>query len=510
MNWIKSYRKIFGILGLLVFVCAFTAWQAPNSFLSAGNLQNTFRWTALFGIISVGVAFVIITGGIDLSIGSVIGLTGCVLAMSMATTYTPIGEAAIKEVDQARNRLTLSRPVSEQIYPVGAQIKVEDQWLTIQSVEGDQLTVAEPIELTSKQIEEAPRNAPIKLLRLIQPGPLGPTLDQQVEVGNKLNDVRELTLEGEFPELSSKDRVTLLYEVGLAKEKPIHTATVADGQTTIRFLTRRGERIRSPNVVALSFRSQVMPTGMAMLLVLGLSCLIGLIHGLLITRLKLQPFIVTLCGLLFYRGVARYITKDGEQGFQLEYLDLKQQAKGSLLQQLTGSEYVFDIPMPFVYLILLGIVAAVFLNKTIYGRYMLALGRNEEAARYSGINTDRMVVLSYVICSLCAGIAGILFALNLNAITPSAHGAFYELYAIAAAVLGGCSLRGGEGSILGVIIAAAVMQVLKNAINLIEWMDKSTEFAIIGIVILLGVIADELAKRVAARRKAAAQARASS
>lgn len=163
--------------------------------------------------------------------------------------------------------------------------------------------------------------------------------------------------------------------------------------------------------------------------------------------------------------------------------------------------------MPFIYLCVLGIVASIFLNMTIYGRYILALGRNEEAARYSGINTDRMLILSYVICSFCAGVAGILFALDLNSIQPSSHGEFYELYAIAAAVLGGCSLRGGEGTVLGVIIATAVMRVLNNAINLIDGIDTSTEFAIIGLVILAGVTADELVKRVAARRRAAAQAR---
>jgi len=211
--------------------------------------------------------------------------------------------------------------------------------------------------------------------------------------------------------------------------------------------------------------------------------------------------------LLIYRGAARYITSDQEQGFGSEYPELKELAKGDSLSLITGQEYVFDIPMPFVYMTLIGIVAAVFLNKTIYGRYILALGRNEEAARYSGINTERMVIVSYMICSLCAGIAGILFALDLNSIQPSGHGEFYELYAIAAAVLGGCSLRGGEGSILGVVIAAAVMRVLNNAINLVDGIDTSTEFAIIGLVILIGVIVDELVRRVAARRGAAARAR---
>ena len=159
------------------------------------------------------------------------------------------------------------------------------------------------------------------------------------------------------------------------------------------------------------------------------------------------------------------------------------------------------VPAPMIVLLVLAAVSSVFLNQTIYGRYLLALGNNEEAARFSGIQTDRMILLAYVLCSLTAGLGGILFALDTNTIQPQSHGNFYELYAIAAAVLGGCSLRGGEGTILGVVIGAAVMRVLYNSINLIG-IPSQLEFAIIGTVILLGVLADEVVKRVMARAKA--------
>jgi ribose transport system permease protein len=99
-----------------------------------------------------------------------------------------------------------------------------------------------------------------------------------------------------------------------------------------------------------------------------------------------------------------------------------------------------------------------------------------------------------------AGIGGILFALDVNSVQPAVHGNFYELYAIAAAVLGGCSLRGGEGTILGVVIGAAVMRVLYNEINILG-IPTQLEFAIIGAVILLGVIADEIVKRIASTRR---------
>jgi ribose transport system permease protein len=238
--------------------------------------------------------------------------------------------------------------------------------------------------------------------------------------------------------------------------------------------------------------------GAALTVVILVSLGIGLAHGLLITKLRLQPFVVTLCGLLIYRGVARFITDDQSQGFGNSFEGLRSLATGKITLPFGG----FALPVPLVIMVVVGILAAIFLNRTIYGRYLLALGRNETAARYSGINTDAMKIIAYVICSGLAGVAGILFALNLNSVQPSGLGEFYELYAIAGAVLGGCSLRGGEGSILGVIIGSAVMRVLYNSINILR-IPTHWEFAIIGAVILSGVIVDELVKRMAARRRAA-------
>ncbi len=234
-----------------------------------------------------------------------------------------------------------------------------------------------------------------------------------------------------------------------------------------------------------------MPLSVALPVILVISLAIGLIHGLLITKLRLQPFIVTLCGLFVYRGLARYITSDITQGFGVRFLDLRYLANGAPL----------SIPMPFILLIIVALFAFVFLNLSVYGRYLLALGRNETAAKYSGINTDRMILVAYVISAMLAGFAGILFAFDLNSVQPSGHGNFYELYAIAGAVLGGCSLRGGEGNILGVIIGTAIVRVLYNAINILG-IATQLEFAVIGMVILAGVMADELVKRYAAARRA--------
>lgn len=232
-----------------------------------------------------------------------------------------------------------------------------------------------------------------------------------------------------------------------------------------------------------------------------LSAAIGLSHGLLVTRLNLQPFVITLCGLLIYRGAARWLTGDATQGFKGQYKGLTWLANGKI--HLVGE---FDLPVPFLILITLAIIAAVFLNKTIYGRYLLALGNNEQGARYSGIDTRKMIVVAYVICSMVAGFGGVLFAAYSGSVQPDNFGSFYELYAIAAAVLGGCSLRGGQGSIFGVLIGAAILPLIRNSINLLG-MDTTLEFAIIGIVILAGVVVDEVVKRVAVKRRAVIQAR---
>ena len=122
------------------------------------------------------------------------------------------------------------------------------------------------------------------------------------------------------------------------------------------------------------------------------------------------------------------------------------------------------------------------LHRSVYGRYLLAVGRNEEAARFSGINTRLVIASSYVVAGLLAGVSGILFAFYTNSISPSNHGNFYELYGIAAAVLGGCSLRGGEGSVIGILIGAALLQVLQNLVNLLG-IPSSLNFAVMGAVV---------------------------
>lgn len=369
-------NKIAGITLLLIVTALATAFSNPQ-FLSATNLENLFQRTALFGILSVGAALVILVGGIDLSIGSLVGLAACLLA----------------------------------------RLVTEFGWS-------------------------------------------GPS---------------------------------------------------------------------------------------AVLGVLALCAGLGWIHGILVVRAGLQPFVVTLCGLLIYRGVARWWTNDRVLGFGQDDHDALRslatsaplsapvllalaggaawlltrfsaeratrrtlQVLGSLLLGLALAQWTVGVPLfarngtaslgdvevrsPFLILMGLALVVALFLERTVPGRHLYAIGQNPRAAHYCGLPVERLTIGAYVACATCAGLGGVLFALHLNVVQPSSFGNFYELYAIAAAVLGGFSLRGGEGRILGVLVGAALIRVLYNSINLLG-IPTQLEFAIIGTVLLVGVLADELLRR---------------
>ncbi len=225
---------------------------------------------------------------------------------------------------------------------------------------------------------------------------------------------------------------------------------------------------------------------LALLAVLAGGLLLGGIQGLLITRARMQPFIVTLCGLLIYRGAARYYTDDSTMGF----------GYGNDANTLSwlASGRSFGLPHSFIFLIVVAIILGVVLHRSVFGRYLFAVGKNEEAARYSGISPKLVIAGAYVLSGLLAGISTIFLVFYTNSVSPSTFGNFYELYAIAAAVLGGCSLRGGEGSILGIVLGTALLQVLQNLVNILG-IPSSLNFAVMGTVILLGVFADQQLQR---------------
>lgn len=244
-------------------------------------------------------------------------------------------------------------------------------------------------------------------------------------------------------------------------------------------------------LLPMALREWHWPWPLSVAFVVGVSMFFGWCHGQLVTRLKIQPFIVTLCALLIYRGMARYITDDNTKGFgdMQGFETLERIADGTFL----------GLRMPFVILIIIAIIMWFVLHRSIYGRYLLAVGRNEDATRFSGINTRKVISSTYVIAGFLTGVSGILFAFWTKSISPANFGNFWETYGIAAAVLGGCSLRGGEGSIIGIVIGAAILQVLQNLVNLLG-ISSTLNYVVMGGVVLVGVIADQLLKKRAAKK----------
>jgi ribose transport system permease protein len=324
----------------LVVMCL-ALWTSNSDFLGASNVVNTTRQVSMLGILSIGIAFVIITGGIDLSIGSVVGLTGVIIARLSSTQTGGLG------------------------YPL---------WLGVT-------------------------------------------------------------------------------------------------------------------------------------LAVGAALVVGLLQGLLITRLRLQPFIVTLGGMLLIRGVSQTIVDGGV--ISMGDSRLLNLASGGLLH--IGRDPLIGWP-----LVIFGAVAALgayVLHYTVLGRYIYAIGGNRDAARYSGINVNRVELMTYVISSGAAGIAGICYSAYIGQMSQKV-GESYELYAIAAAVLGGCSLRGGEGTIFGILIGASMMRVIDNGINMFQvqytdpdgirklWrLNPNWNFIIVGAVILVAVILDQVVHMVQAARR---------
>lgn len=496
--------KVVGILGLFVALCLVMILLTPDTFLQAFNVENLIRRTALFGIISIGVAFVIITGGIDLSIGSVICLTGVLLAVFLSVDYTPVDSAQVLRIDASQRVIILNgktsfKPGDRIRYSGGRRARAAI--VTIQSVEPGHRFTLRDREMTGVRLTvDQPLSADEVATSVSEPRGMVAAVYPVTRFA--AGEQPTVKIAGDHSDLRPRDQVMLFQ--GDVRLKQTHITNVAadGGDTALTLAADIGAVDDTWAAIPLK-RHQLMSIPLAIAAVIGISLALGLLHGLLVTKLGLQSFVVTLCGLLFYRGISRWLVDDQTVGFGNEY----DHTLGPLATGKIHLTQAFGIPAPFLILIFVAICAAIFLNRTIWGRYMLALGRNEAAAHYSGINTSRMTCLAYVICTGLAGLGGILFALDGNSVPPSSHGNFFELYAIAAAVLGGCSLRGGEGSILGVVIGAAVMRVLYNMITLLK-ISTTLEFAIIGLVILGGVIADELIKRYAARRRAVRQAQA--
>jgi len=213
--------------------------------------------------------------------------------------------------------------------------------------------------------------------------------------------------------------------------------------------------------------------------------LIGLVNGLNIALLKLPPFIATLAMMLVAQGLALVISKSTPIYFN----DSPSYTKISTGNLIPGAR----LPNAVLILIVLAIAAGVILNKTVLGRYTFSIGSNEEATALSGIDVTKWKILVYTLAGLFIGLAGVLISARLGSAQP-ATGAGYELQAIAAVVIGGTSLAGGKGSIIGTVIGALIISVLNNGLQIMS-IPQEWQNVILGLVIIVAVYADMARKR---------------
>ncbi|KPJ22453.1 ABC transporter permease subunit [Streptococcus phocae] len=221
------------------------------------------------------------------------------------------------------------------------------------------------------------------------------------------------------------------------------------------------------------------PVPIAIVLAVGLGALLGMLNGLLIAYGRLAPFIVTLATMTIFRGAT------------LVYTNGNPVTKGltdSFLFQFLGQGYVVGIPFPVILMAIVFVLLYVLLHKTAFGKSVYALGGNEKAAYISGVNLNKVKVMIYTISGMMAAISGLIVTSRLSSAQPTA-GTTYEMDAIAAVVLGGTSLAGGKGRILGTLIGALIIGVLNNGLNIIG-VSAFWQQVVKGVVILIAVLLD--------------------
>ena len=216
---------------------------------------------------------------------------------------------------------------------------------------------------------------------------------------------------------------------------------------------------------------------LAIIAALAIGSVIGLINGVLISKGRIQAFIVTLATMTIFRGVT-YVYTNGTPISGL----------GQSFSSI-GNKTFLGLPIPVLLMVIVFGIGFYVLSQTRYGRYLYALGGNEDSARLSGINTSKIKTLVYVICGATAALSGIIVTSRIGSASPNA-GVGFELDAIAAVVLGGTSLAGGEGSVVGTIIGALIIGVLNNGLNLMN-VSPFYQAIVKGLVILLAVMVEK-------------------
>lgn len=242
-----------------------------------------------------------------------------------------------------------------------------------------------------------------------------------------------------------------------------------------------GSNIAVVSVIVAMMICADIPLVICILVGCAIGGLVGIINGFTVSKMNLPPFIATLGMQMALRGFALVITNATSI-----YLS-SESGQEELFGQISKFKIAGVVPLPVVYIVVLGIFSSFVLKKTVLGRYVFAVGSNEDAAKLSGINTSRIRMFAYFYCGVMTAIAAIVLTARVNSGQPTI-GSGYEANAIAAAVIGGASMTGGHGSISGTIIGAFIMGILMNGLNIIgvstNWQTLATGLIVIGAVYL--------------------------
>jgi ribose/xylose/arabinose/galactoside ABC-type transport system permease subunit len=262
-----------------------------------------------------------------------------------------------------------------------------------------------------------------------------------------------------------------------------------------------GSLVALTGVVAALFANAVHLSGFpliaaTLLVAVAVGCAAGWVNALPVVKLNLPPFITTLAMLEMAVG-ASFILSHGRP-VALQSSDFENTGIGSFLGSVTSALHLPSIPVPVIWMLVVVMGASVLLTRTRFGRYVFAIGGNEEAARLAGIDVARVKTAVYMISGGCAAIVGFLYMALFSSGSPQTGTGDELLESIAAVVVGGTSLTGGRGSVVGTFFGALLIGVLYNAMNLLN-VDSYLQKVLLGAVILLAVVLDELRKRYLAR-----------
>ncbi|HVE06874.1 MAG TPA: ABC transporter permease [Paraburkholderia sp.] len=461
--WLTNVKYYLGLIVLL----ALGALTSPhtsdgsNIFLSAANFSDVFRQVANVGVMSVGMTLVIITAGIDLSVGSVMGF-GSVLTAILLTTP---GSNAASWTALALDALSLFVIV----FAAGGLV-------ARRMTRGRTSRGAVALEAAGEAGaggREAAGDA---------------SAGAREAAGEAVVSAREAASEAR---VSARDttRAPAAQAVSAASAAAAAARTGSSAARTIgaREPGRVGTRAGIAVVVAVALCVSAwhqLPAKVSLLTVLWMVPLAGLaigaLNGWIITRGRMQPFIVTLAAMVGVMGVARLVAGQDTAVYSIY--------SGS--NATTDIEYLRAllfgvVPVPALFFIVIALIADFVLNRTVFGKYLYAIGGNEKCARISGLKVDRHKIAAYAISGMLAALVGVLYAAQYRQGKADA-GVGWELDAIAAVVIGGTSLMGGVGRIAGTVAGVLIFGFLGN-ILLLNNIDSNTQLVLKGLIIVIAV-----------------------